>query len=102
MARKRAGAGESHDQTPDRRERCSSTLERAVVDEIERYNHRKSTSNENGDRECARIADAIGRADGVKARAARDLGMGRTTLYRKLGATAGSALPPPEKLRPDT
>lgn len=73
-----------------------------LVDEIERYNHRKSTSNENGDPECARIADAIGRADGVKARAARDLGMGRTTLYRKLGATAGSALPPPKKLRPDT
>ena len=73
-----------------------------LVDEIARYDHRRNTSQVNGDSVRCTIADAIARAGGVKARAARDLGMGRTTLYRKLGATGASALRSTDPTRPNT
>lgn len=71
-----------------------------LVDEIAHYDHRRNpaiTANESDDL----IAQAIARAGGNKAQAARDLGVGRSTLYRKLGASGQSPLGADALARPE-
>lgn len=72
-----------------------------LVDEIAHYDHRRCLFSVGRLHSDTRISDAIARAGGNKAQAARDLGLGRSTLYRKLGATRPSPLNEAESTRPD-
>lgn len=70
-----------------------------LVDEIAHYDHRRGPPS-SGPAQPDRIADAIARAGGNKAQAARDLGVGRSTLYRKLEATRPATLSADQVNRP--
>lgn len=79
------------------REELTSDL---LVDEIAHYDHRRCLLEMKSPDDDLRIAEAIARAGGNKAQAARDLGVGRSTLYRKLGATRFSPLGDARQTRP--
>jgi two-component system response regulator HydG len=68
-----------------------------LVDEIAYYDSRRASSRHPA-QNTDLIAEALARAKGEKAQAARDLGIGRSTLYRKLEANrsipAGDRDPP--------